>query len=149
MKAIYETRLARVGETTEHYTARITSSDQACEWAVHCLDGYFADRCDQEELLVAVLNTKLDVKKIVRVTRGTLNSSLAHPREVFRPAIAYAANSIILIHNHPSGDTWPSEGDFSTTLRIRQAGELIGIPLTDHIIVGDGKAQSIKALRPW
>lgn len=145
MKTIYETRLARVGETPASYSYRITSTLDACTWVRYYLADYFSDKLDQEELLVALLDQKHKVKRVVRVSRGTLNSSLVHPREVFRPAIHEAAAAIILIHNHPSGDPTPSTEDFRVTKRMEEAGELLGIRVLDHIVCGEAGCISIKA----
>lgn len=144
MKTVFETRFAKVGETGEHYQrVKINSSQAACNWAVSALGSYFDERLDQEEFLIAILDTKLQVRRVVRITRGTLDASLVHPREVFRPAIADCAQSILLIHNHPSGDTTPSRQDHDVTDRLKKAGEIIGITVIDHIIVGDAKAISL------
>lgn len=144
MKSVFETRFARIGETGEHYqSVKINSTTSAINWAVSSLGSYFAERLDQEEFLIATLDTKLCVRRVVRITRGTLDASLVHPREVFRPAIADCASSILLIHNHPSGDTTPSRQDHEVTERLKRAGELLGINVIDHIIVGDGKAISL------
>ncbi|HRU40693.1 MAG TPA: JAB domain-containing protein, partial [Candidatus Diapherotrites archaeon] len=75
---------------------------------------------------------------------GSLNASIVHPREVFNPAIRKSSASIIMVHNHPSGDPSPSSEDVSITARIAEAGKLIGIELVDHIIIGDGKYISMK-----
>ena len=144
MKTVFETRFAKVGETETHYQqTKINSSWAACAWAVESLDGYFAERLDQEEFLIATLDTKLCVRRVVRITRGTLDASLVHPREVFRAAIADAASSILLIHNHPSGDPTPSRQDHEVTDRLKKVGEIIGIAIIDHIVVGEGKALSL------
>ena len=144
MKSVFETRFARVGETGEHYQqVKINSSQAACAWAVSSLGVYFGERLDQEEFLIATLDTKLQVRRVVRITRGTLDASLVHPREVFRPAIADAAASILLIHNHPSGDPTPSSQDRDITKRLKEVGAIIGINVIDHIVVGQGKAISL------
>jgi len=111
------------------------------------LGGYFADKLDQEEFLIATLNTQLFVRRIVRITRGTLDASLVHPREVFRPAIADAASAILLIHNHPSGDPRPSREDYSVTEKLKAVGEIIGIKVIDHIVVGDTAVSLAETLR--
>jgi DNA repair protein RadC len=90
----------------------------------------------QECFKIILLDTKNKVIKVEEITRGTLNSSLVHPREVFVKAIKQHAASIILVHNHPSGDTEPSAEDKSITKRLVDAGELIGILVLDHIIIG-------------
>ena len=135
MNAVFETRFARIGETGEHYqSVKINSTQAAKDWAVDSLGSYFDERLDQEEFLIAILDTKLQVRRVVRITRGTLDASLVHPREVFHPAIADAASAILLIHNHPSGDPTPSSQDR-------------GINVIDHIVVGEGKAVSLAELR--
>jgi DNA repair protein RadC len=92
-----------------------------------------------EEFHVLLLNTQNEVLRDLQVTRGTLDASLVHPREVFRPAIAEAAARVILVHNHPSGDPTPSSEDRSVTRQLRSAGELVGIEVLDHVIVGEGR----------
>lgn len=101
-------------------------------------------RDEKRERLVALL---LDVKgKLIRtetVAIGTLTNIMVHPREVFYPAIRYKAASIILAHNHPSGDPTPSDVDILVTKEIAAAGELIGIPLKDHVIIGNKGYRSV------
>ncbi len=91
-----------------------------------------------------LLDTKNQVIKIVDVSVGSLNSSIVHPREVFSEAIKYGSNSIIFVHNHPSGDPTPSTEDIQTTQRLENAGNILGIKVLDHIIVGDGRFVSFK-----
>jgi len=98
----------------------------------------------QEHVIVLLLNTKNRVMQQSTVTKGTLDSSLLHPREVFREAIRHSASSIILAHNHPSGDPTPSNEDIQITKRLHQAGQLVGIDLLDHVIIGDGRWVSLK-----
>ena len=74
---------------------------------------------------------------------GLLNSSLVHPREVFAPAIAHAAASVVLAHNHPSGDPDPSPEDLEVTWQLVESGRLLGIPVRDHIVIGDGRYISL------
>lgn len=90
----------------------------------------------QEILAVAVLNTKNEILDIKKIFKGTLNSSVAHPREIFAYALEYRASRIIIAHNHPSGDTEPSKADLEFTKRMITCGELMGIECLDHIIVG-------------
>lgn len=92
----------------------------------------------QEEFRILLLNTHHHVIRETVVTRGTLDASLVHPREVFRPAIVESAAAIILVHNHPSGDPAPSPDDRAVTTQLAEAGRLLGIPVVDHVIVGDG-----------
>lgn len=96
-----------------------------------------------EEFHVLLLNTQNEVLRQLQVTRGTLDASLVHPREVFRPAITEAAASVILLHNHPSGDPTPSAEDRAVTRQLVGAGELVGIEVLDHVIVGEGRYVSL------
>lgn len=98
----------------------------------------------REHFRAVLLDTKNKVLGIEEISIGSLNTSLVHPREVFRPAIRKACASIILIHNHPSGDPTPSREDLDVTRRLREAGRLIGIEILDHIIIGDGKFVSFR-----
>ena len=93
----------------------------------------------QEEFRVLMLNTQHAVMRELLVTRGTLDTSLVHPREVFRAAVAEATSAVILVHNHPSGDPTPSAEDRDVTRQLAQAGRIIGIPVIDHVIVGDAR----------
>ncbi len=97
----------------------------------------------QEEFYVVLLDAK---NKVIRnsISKGILTSSIVHPREIFREAIRDSANSIILVHNHPSGDPTPSQEDLEVTEKIINAGELLGIKVLDHVIVGDGEFWSWK-----
>jgi len=111
------------------------------------LDVYrlFAPRLEDlpvEEFHVAVLDTQHRLERDVTVTRGLLSASLVHPREVFREAIAERAASIILVHNHPSGDPTPSADDRKVTTQLVAAGRLLDIPVHDHVIIGRGRYAS-------
>lgn len=92
-----------------------------------------------EEFHVAVLDAQHRLERDITVTRGILNSSLVHPREVFREAIAERAAAIVLVHNHPSGDPTPSTDDRLVTEQLVAAGRLLDIPVHDHVIVGRGR----------
>lgn len=111
--------------------------------AVELLKGFFYE-ADREMLLVCCLNTKNEPNCINTVSIGTLTSSLVHPREVFKASIMSNSASIILAHNHPSGNSIPSEEDLKITRRIKEAGEILGIRLLDHIIIGDNNYKSLK-----
>lgn len=93
----------------------------------------------QEEFRVLLLNTQHAVMREIPVTRGTLDASIVHPREVFRAAITEAAAAMVLVHNHPSGDPTPSPEDRDVTRQLAEAGRLVGIPVLDHVVVGDGR----------
>jgi DNA repair protein RadC len=109
--------------------------------------GLFMDEMkhyDREHFKAALLNTKNQILKIVTVSIGSLNASIVHPREILKPAISASAASIILVHNHPTGDPAPSKEDIEFTKRFAKCGELIGIQLLDHVIIGSGRYQSLK-----
>jgi DNA repair protein RadC len=91
---------------------------------------------DREWLRVVLLNAKQQLIKVATVSQGSVNESLAHPREVFKPAIVLSAYSFILVHNHPSGDPSPSEADMRLTRRILEGSRLLQLHLVDHIIIG-------------
>lgn len=105
--------------------------------AYRALENKFAGE-DVEVFCVMLLDSQHNCFAKVEISRGTLNSSLVHPREVFRMAIAMNAASIILAHNHPSGDTTPSADDRAVTSQLVAAGRLLDIPIHDHIIIGGG-----------
>lgn len=98
----------------------------------------------KEHLKSVLLDTKNRVQKVVTVSVGILDSSLVHPREVFKDAIQASAASLIVAHNHPSGDPTPSAEDKRITQRLAEAGQIIGIELLDHIILGDNRWVSLK-----
>ena len=91
-----------------------------------------------EEFHVAILDTQQRMERDVLISRGVLNASLVHPREVFREAIAERAASIVLVHNHPSGDPTPSREDRNVTEQLALSGRLLDIPVHDHVIIGRG-----------
>lgn len=98
----------------------------------------------EEVLVVLLLNTKNEIIKMEQIFKGTVNSSTAHPREIFRKAVQYETARIAIAHNHPSGDPEPSEADIYFTKRMIACGELMGIELLDHIIVGKGQTISLR-----
>lgn len=97
-----------------------------------------------EVVLVVVLNMKNEINAIHRVFTGSLNTSVAHPREIFRTAIINNGAKIMLFHNHPSGDTEPSEADFAFTRRVVDCGDMLGIEVIDHIIIADNEYLSLR-----
>ena len=99
---------------------------------------------NQEVLKVIFLNTKNIVIGSKDVFKGSLNNSIVHPREIFKPAINKSSASIIVCHNHPSGDPTPSREDINITLRIKECGNILGIKLLDHIIIDNNKFVSLK-----
>jgi DNA repair protein RadC len=99
---------------------------------------------DREHFRVIHLNVKNQVLKVETTAIGILSSAPAHPREVFKAAVKANSASLILAHNHPSGDPHPSKDDLALTGRLREAGEIIGIPIVDHVIFGDNRYLSLK-----
>ncbi len=99
---------------------------------------------DREHFRVILLNTKNQVLGVAPVSVGSLNSSLVHPREVFKEAVRRNAAAIILVHNHPSGDPTPSAEDIEVTKRLVEAGKLLGIEVLDHIIIGECTYASLR-----
>ena len=104
----------------------------------------FLQDLDREQLIVCCLDTKNQPTAINVVSVGSLNTSIVHPREVFKPAILSNSASIILFHNHPSGDPEPSKEDISISERIKESGIILGIKLIDHIIIGNDSYCSLK-----
>jgi DNA repair protein RadC len=94
-------------------------------------------KAQKEHFLILCLNARRQLVHMETVSIGTLSASLVHPREVFQPAIKYSAAAVVAVHNHPSGDTTPSSEDRDVTRRLQRAGEILGIPLADHVIVSE------------
>ena len=141
MVKIENVRIKLVKESAGLYCNNyISSPEDAAEIAAKFFEDMSSDR---EIFAVMLLNTKNHVVGINVVSIGSLTASVVHPREVFKSAILANAASIILTHNHPSGDPAPSKEDISITSRLVQAGRLMDIPVLDHIIIGDGTDRSI------
>lgn len=142
-KAVEILALAELSKRFRAYKSgdnyKISSPKDASELVMEELRGF-----DKEHLYVIMLNTKNLVIKISDVSVGSLNSSIVHPREVYTEPIVKHAASIIICHNHPSGDPEPSSEDINITKRLRECGKIIGIELLDHIIIGDGVYISFK-----
>ena len=98
---------------------------------------YFRD-ADREHFAALLLDTKNQLIGVTTISVGDLSSALVHPREVFKAAILANAASILLAHNHPSGDPTPSPEDVAVSRRLHEAGEILGIALLDHVVIGDG-----------
>ena len=99
---------------------------------------------NQEVLKLILLDTKNNIIRNRDIFVGTLNSSLIHPREIFRAAVKFGSANIIISHNHPSGDSSPSKEDINISIRIKECGEIMGINLLDHIIIGRNNYTSLK-----
>ncbi len=98
----------------------------------------------KEHFLALLLDTRSQLIKVSEISIGSLDTSIVHPREVFKEAISASAASVIFVHNHPSGDPEASEDDIELTKRLAKAGEIVGIDVLDHIIIGDKKYLSLK-----
>jgi DNA repair protein RadC len=130
LRAAFEvgSRLARgplpIGE-------RLSSPEQVYEHF-----GVRLRRCRQEHFLTLLVDTRHRLVAEIEVSRGSLNQSLVHPREVFAPAVRESAAAVLALHNHPSGDPLPSREDHEVTRRLAEAGEILGIRLLDHVVIG-------------
>lgn len=129
----------RISKSTQLKEGTVSSS----EWVGQYLQEELSN-LNQENVMALYLNTKNEIIKKDIVFIGSLNSSVAHPREIFNRAISYSAARIIIAHNHPSGNIEPSEADLSFTNRMVEAGELIGIELLDHFIIGENCYLSLR-----
>jgi DNA repair protein RadC len=139
-------RIAALRDINPVLPARIRGSEDAISY---CMTRFarLANDGKQEEFHIVTLDTQHGPIKDHRITVGTLDASLVHPREVFRPAIRDSASAILLVHNHPSGDPTPSREDHAVTDRLAKVGELVGIRVLDHIIVSKKCGKSIMAER--
>ena len=127
----------------QEFEARYDDAAKLLSGTFHCSSDIFdwlqsQAHSNQESFWVLLLNNKHRLLRRIRVTKGLVNRSLVHPREVFREAIRENASAVILAHNHPSGDPAPSTEDIRITERLVEAGRIIGIQVLDHLILGDG-----------
>lgn len=125
-----------LGEIKNHI---VCSPNDAYEVAAEMIEDE-----DREVFLVMMLNTKNRIVAMHRAHVGSLNASIVHPREVFKAAILNNAASIVVSHQHPSGDPTPSREDRDITRRLVEAGKILGIEVLDHIVIGDGRYYSFK-----
>ena len=138
-------RIERLQATNDE-THKLNSSKAAIKYCKQQFANLISD-ARQEYFNVVTLDTKNKPIGQHYVTKGTLDASLVHPREVFRPAIRDAASSVILVHNHPSGDPSPSREDLQVTDRLEEVGKTIGIDVLDHIIIARGGCISVREHR--
>ncbi len=103
-------------------------------------------RLKKEMFKAVLLNSKGGVISVETVSIGELSSTIVHPREVFCQAVKKSAAAIVFVHNHPSGDPMPSDEDIATTARLKECGRLLGIRVVDHLIIGDGRYMSLRAM---
>ncbi len=133
-------RLVREG-TTKSETKLADSPARVAE----VVRAYWGDgELDREHLVCLMLNARSQVVGITTVSVGTLSASLVHPREVFKPAVLSSAAAVVVVHNHPSGDASPSADDRDTTRRLVRAGEIMGIPMLDHVIIAGESSYSFR-----
>ncbi len=129
----------RIASSFRQDTQTITSPKDAADIMMEQMRYY-----QKEYFKIILLSTKNQVISAETVSIGSLNSSIVHPREIFNIAIKRGCASIILVHNHPSGDPTPSKEDTEVTNRLVEAGNIIGIEVIDHIIIGEGKYYSFR-----
>lgn len=102
---------------------------------------------EKEYFKALILNSKNHLLKVEDIAVGSLNGAIIHPRELYRAAVKVGAAGVIVVHNHPSGDSTPSREDIALTKRLVEAGRIVGIELLDHVIIGDGRYVSLKELK--
>ena len=134
-------KLKMVKEDTVEYSNTIKSP---CDVAALARDVLEMHEMAEENFIVLCLNTKNKIAGVHTISIGSLNASIVHPREVFKAALLNNASGIICLHNHPSGDPEPSREDIEITHRLVNAGNILGINVLDHIIIGDRRYISLK-----
>lgn len=136
-----------IGELSRRIWKTLATEEAAVFTEPSAISGFYMEdmrHMEQEELHLMMLNTKNVLIKDSLIFRGTVNMSVASPREMFIEALRYHAVHIILVHNHPSGDPAPSSEDRKLTAQVKEAGAILGIRLLDHIIIGDNSYFSFK-----
>ncbi len=136
---LYRVMLDRTGSIMKEGTKFVTEPREAAR-----LFREFIGDAPEEHFCLMVLDARRRVIGLNQVSVGTLSASLVHPREVFRAAILLNAAAVIVAHNHPSGDPAPSSEDREVTRRLQRAGELLGIPVADHVVLGEGVGDSLR-----
>lgn len=140
-------QLLCIGELSKRISRRSAVARSAVFDSPESVAEYYMEEVrhlQQEHLYAMLLNTKQTLIRDLLISKGTVNASLASPREIFIEALRHQAVSLILVHNHPSGDSTPSRDDSLLTRRVREAGNLIGIQLLDHVVIGDNNFCSFK-----
>lgn len=132
-------KLKMVKESVLEYDISINSPDVAAE----LIQKMIGDS-DRENLVLVCLDTKNKPTSVQIISTGSLNSSIVHPREVFKSVLISNAASFLIGHNHPSGDLTPSAEDINITERLIEVGSLVGVPIIDHVIVSDKKFYSMR-----
>lgn len=140
-------KIALVRETAPAYLKM--RSMNSPETVVATMNDALSLRDEAQEVVACVyLNTKNHVAGIMEISRGTVNASLASPRDVFKGALLHNASSLIIVHNHPSGDATPSKEDLNLTRRMSEVGKLMDIPVLDHIIIAGNSHRSLRQTNP-
>lgn len=141
--SVYRVKLEKLTTYHLNYDAHsITKPDVAADIFRNYMDNFCST--DRENFVVMFLNTKMRIVGISTAHVGSLDASIVHPREIYTEALLHKAASIIVCHNHPSGDPTPSREDFSMTTILQEAGDLLQIPVLDHIILGEERFYSMK-----
>ncbi len=140
LRVIYERQVVREEAPAYLQAGRISRPEEVYE-LLHDLQ-----RETKEHFLALHLDGKNRIICLDRVSTGSLNQSIVHPREVFKGALLSSAAAVVLVHNHPSGDPTPSNEDREITRRLREVGDLVGIKVLDHVIVGEGRYVSFSEL---
>jgi DNA repair protein RadC len=130
LRLVSSLRMGAVALREERQSLTIDSPEAIADL---CSEMRFLDR---EWLRVVLLNVKQQLIKVATVSQGSVNESLAHAREIFKPVITHSASSFVMVHNHPSGDPSPSEADLRLTRRILEASRILQLQLIDHVIIG-------------
>jgi len=133
----------KLGEKAELHIPKFGEKIKKPETVYNLLRNEIGNKM-KENFYILSLTTRNNLISVDKVSTGTLSASLAHPREVFLPAIKNSASTVIIVHNHPSGDTQPSEDDLEITKRLVEAGKILGIDVVDHIIVAKDNYFSFK-----
>lgn len=142
MVPLYRTQLVREAEVATAWRAGELDRSgypqvKDPDTAVQIMENLFQMSARDKEIFACLmLDTKNRIIGVTKISEGSLNSSIVHPREVFKPALIAGAASIVVAHNHPSGDPAPSREDIEVTRRLCEAGRLLGVDLLDHVIIG-------------
>lgn len=138
-----DNRTVLVKENTRNYLLH-DSMNSSSKIADLMTDVYELNKQAVEYVYLVALNSKCKVLGVYQVSKGTVNSAILAPREIYMTALMLGAVNIVIVHNHPSGDCTPSNDDIISTNRIKDAGKLIGIELADHVIIGCNRYHSMK-----
>lgn len=134
-------KIKMIKEDTVEYSNTIKSPADVAALARDVLEMH---EMAEENFIILCLNTKNKIAGVHTISIGSLNASIVHPREVFKVALLNNANGIICLHNHPSGDPEPSREDIEITHRLANAGNILGINVLDHVIIGEQRYVSLK-----